>query len=86
MSNIDRAGKDRTALLGSIAHRDDIVEGLPDKFLEILRSRISDIYADFMHGLDRHGIEASGMGPGTFGLEVVTRNEAEEGFCHLAAR
>jgi len=77
MSNIDRARKDRTGLLGSIANRDDVVEGLPDKFLEMLRSIVSDIYADFMHGLDRHRIEASGMGPGTFGLEVVTRNEAE---------
>lgn len=77
MSNIDRAGKDQTGLFGSIANRDDVVEGLPDKFLEMLRSIVSDIYADFMHGLDSHRIEASGMGPGTFGLEVVTRNEAE---------
>jgi len=77
MSNIDRARKDRTRLLGSIANRDDVVEGLPDKVLEMLRSIVSDIYADFMHGLDRHSIEASGMGPGTFGLEAVNRNEAE---------
>ena len=77
MSNSDRAGKDRTELLGSIAHRDDVVEGLSNKFIETLRSIVSDIYADFTHGCYRHRIEASGMGPGTFSLEVVTRNEAE---------
>lgn len=77
MSNMDRAGNDRTGLFGSIAHRDDVVEGLPDKFLEILRSIVLDIYADFTHGLYRHRIEANGMGSGTFGLKVVTRNEAE---------
>lgn len=77
MSNSDRAGKDRTGLLGSIAHRDHVVKGLPDKFVEILRSIVSDIYADLTQGRYRHRIEASRMGPGTFRLEVVTRNEAE---------
>ena len=77
MSNRDRAGKDRTGLFGSITHRDDVVEGLPDKFLEMLRSIVLNIYANFMQGRYRHRIEASRMGPGTFGLKVITRNEAE---------
>lgn len=77
MSYIDRAGKDRTGLLSSIANGDDVVERLPEEFLDILRSMVSDIYADFMHGLYGHRIQAGGMSPGTFGLEVVTCNEAE---------
>ncbi len=36
MTQIARAGKDRTGLFGSITHRDDVVEGLTDKFIEIL--------------------------------------------------
>jgi hypothetical protein len=77
MSNIDRAGKDRTGLFGSITNCDDVVEGLSDKLLEMLRSMVANIYADFIHGFYRHRIETGWMGPSTCGLEVVTSNQAE---------
>ena len=83
MPELDR-GKDWTWLLGSIAHSDHICKILPKKFLDRLRSMMTNIDADLLHDFGCHRVKATWVYPGTFSIEVIAGNQSQQRLGHLA--
>src|SRR5262245_28053295 len=83
MPELDRR-KDWTWLLGSIAHCDHVCKILPYKFLDRLRSMMTNIDADLLHDFQGHRVEADGMYPSTFGLEVIAGDQPQHRHSHVA--
>ena len=80
-----RVGKDRTILLRAIADGDDVIEALPLKFLNILRSLLADIDTDFIHDFNRSRMRTFRCRSYAKYIVGITGEMANKAFGHLAA-
>src|SRR5678816_396752 len=84
MQHCGSTWKDRTGFLGTVAHRDHVVELLIKIRVDPFGHMVGNIDINLLH--DRNGIwiEPDGMRPSTHNIKLMSREVAKPSFCHLA--
>lgn len=68
-----------------VAHGDDIGNRLSEEIFHVLRSLAGDVDSQLAHRFDRKRIQSLGFNASTQRFEAVSRQLAQDTFCHLAA-
>jgi hypothetical protein len=67
------SGEERAVAFGVIANREDVIEGLALKFVNMLGAVAGDVDAQFAHDSDCFGTNMAGVGSGAEDLESIAR-------------
>src|SRR5205823_2082662 len=86
MNTLSRAGKNRTALCGAVAERDDIVKRLGEKFVQMLGTVMADVKVAFGHYLNRQWVNFGGLSPSARNLDPIACQSSQQPFSHLRPR
>jgi hypothetical protein len=78
-------GEDGAGLVGVVADRDDVIEGLFQEGIEGIGVLAADVDAVLGQDLDGQGIEYTGLGAGAVGLEPAGPETVQEALRYLAA-
>lgn len=80
-----RSGQEWAVIFGVIANREDVIERLAEKFVNVLGTVAGDVDAELAHDGDCLWANVAWFGSGARDLEAMARVVAEEAFGHLAS-
>src|SRR5215470_16787538 len=80
------AGKGGAGLAHAIAHRDNVIEGLVAKLVEVLGAQPADIDAHAGHGPDGERVQPGWLAPRAPHLDAPLAQMAQDALGHLRAR
>lgn len=85
MNPFCRAGKDRAAFVCILAKRQDVIEILPGKLVDVLGAMATDINPDLVHDLNSLGADNTRLTSGALDVELDASVTPQQAFGHLAS-